>query len=86
MTADCDCSGALKHLVDYLEGELDAEERRALEAHFGDCSPCMRFLQTYRSTGSICKKALEREMPPQMKQSLLVYLRAQTGTDTKSGS
>lgn len=74
------CNGALKHLVDYLEGELDADEREALESHFSDCSPCMRFLKTYRSTGKVCKEALEREMPTQMKQSLLDFLRSQCKT------
>ena len=75
-----DCNGALKHLIDYLEGELEAPKQRALEEHFSDCSPCMRFLETYRYTGTICKKALEREMPSQMKESLLVYLRKNTET------
>lgn len=79
MTSNC-CNGALKHLVDYLEGELDKAEREALESHFSDCSPCMRFLETYRVTGTVCKRALEREMPSEMKSSLLEFLRAQTKT------
>lgn len=76
------CNGALKHLVDYLEGELEDGEREALEEHFSDCSPCLRFLQTYRSTGTICKKVLQREMPSEMKQSLLEFLRTQTASDS----
>ncbi|MFP4599313.1 MAG: anti-sigma factor family protein [Persicimonas sp.] len=76
MTSKCD--GALKHLVDYLEGELDEQEREELEQHFSACPPCLRFLETYRNTGTICKKALEREMPAEMKKSLLVYLRVET--------
>jgi anti-sigma factor RsiW len=80
--ADNKCSGALKHLVEYLEGELDLSEQGALEAHFSDCPPCLRFLETYRSTGTICKKAIEREMPSEMKQSLLEFLRSQTDTGT----
>jgi anti-sigma factor (TIGR02949 family) len=85
MTADSKsktnkCSGALKHLVDYLEGELDQSDRDALETHFSDCPACLRFLETYRSTGSICKKAIEREMPSEMKQSLLAFLRSKTAS------
>lgn len=76
MTSKCD--GALKHLVDYLEGELGDSEREELEQHFSDCPPCLRFLETYRDTGTMCKKALEREMPSEMKESLLVYLRTET--------
>lgn len=80
------CNGALKHLVDYLEGELDADEREALEEHLSACPPCVRFLETYRSTGTICKKALEREMPAEMKQSLLGYLRAQTSPEARESA
>jgi anti-sigma factor (TIGR02949 family) len=78
MTSNKKCNGALKHLVEYLEGELELSDRDALEAHFSDCPPCMRFLETYRSTGSICKTAIEREMPVEMKESLLEFLRAKT--------
>ncbi|MFW5966071.1 MAG: anti-sigma factor family protein [Persicimonas sp.] len=73
------CSAALKHLVDYLEGELDEDEQRELESHFSDCPPCMRFLKSYRDTGKVCKKALQRSMPPKMKGALLDFLRAKTG-------
>lgn len=69
------CSDALKHLVDYLDGELSDDQEEALESHFEHCEPCMRFLETYRSTGPICKKALEKEMPEKMKDSLLDFLR-----------
>ena len=70
-----DCNEALKHLVDYLEGDLADADEEELEEHFQHCKPCMRFLESYRSTGKICKSALEREMPPSMKQSLLEFLR-----------
>ncbi len=76
------CSRALEHLVDYLEDELEPEEREALEEHLAACPPCVRFLETYRATGTICKKALEHEMPTEMKQSLLAYLRSQTHTES----
>lgn len=73
-----DCNDALKHLVDYLEGDLSDEDEAELEEHFQYCSPCMRFLESYRSTGKICKEAIEREMPASMKSSLLDFLRDQT--------
>ncbi|MGM0555096.1 MAG: anti-sigma factor family protein [Myxococcota bacterium] len=75
-----DCSDALKHLVDYLEGDLSDTDEHELEEHFQHCSPCMRFLESYRSTGQICKKAIEREMPTSMKKRLLDYLRDKTQT------
>ncbi|AWV89955.1 anti-sigma factor family protein [Bradymonas sediminis] len=69
------CNDALKHLVDYLEGELDPEASQELESHLTACPPCVRFLDTYKTTGKVCRKALEREMPDEMKQSLRAFLR-----------
>jgi anti-sigma factor (TIGR02949 family) len=73
-----DCNDALKHLVDYLEGDLSDADEDELEEHFQHCSPCMRFLESYKSTGKICKRALERQMPASMKKSLLDFLRDKT--------
>ena len=72
------CNDALKHLVDYLEGDMDADSSQQLESHLAACPPCVSFLKTYKSTGKVCKKALEREMPEEMKQTLREFLRTKT--------
>jgi anti-sigma factor (TIGR02949 family) len=75
------CNDALKHLVDYLEGELEPEANSELESHLSACPPCVRFLQTYKSTGKVCKQALEREMPVEMKHALRKFLRSKTQSE-----
>jgi anti-sigma factor RsiW len=70
------CPQIIELLVDYLEGELPEEQRSRLEQHFAGCPPCVAFLDTYRSTGEVCKKAIEKSMPASMEQSLLDFLKA----------
>lgn len=76
------CNDALKHLVDYLEGDLEVGASEELESHLAACPPCVSFLKTYKSTGKVCKKALEREMPVEMKQKLREFLRAKTNNNS----
>lgn len=76
------CNDALKHLVDYLEGDLDTEASEELESHLAACPPCVRFLKTYKTTGKVCKNALEREMPVEMKQTLREFLRNKTNQNS----
>ena len=37
------CSQVLERLSDYLDGELDEQERAAIEAHVTECDTCARF-------------------------------------------
>lgn len=69
-----ECPEILDLLVDYLEGDLEDEQRRHLEAHLEACPPCLAFLETYRQTGEICRKALVTKMPGDLKQSLHQFL------------
>lgn len=69
-----ECPEMMDLIVDYLEEELDDEERRHLEFHLELCPPCMNFLQTYKQTGTVCREALERQMPSALKSSLHDFL------------
>ncbi|MBA2662064.1 MAG: zf-HC2 domain-containing protein [Bradymonadaceae bacterium] len=69
------CSQIVELLVDYLEGELSAEQTAELDSHFAGCPPCVAFLETYRETGKVCKCALEKELPAAMEQTLLNFLK-----------
>ena len=35
------CEDALHTLYDFLDGELTAERRAAIQAHLDDCAPCL---------------------------------------------
>ena len=44
------CIEVVELLTDYLEGALDPELRRRVEAHLDLCPPCVVFLEQLRST------------------------------------
>ena len=75
------CKECLDLLTDYVDGNLDAEVQRALDAHLGACSPCEDFVATYKATSSLCRKALARAMPESVAEKLRTFLRAEIGKD-----
>ena len=70
------CKECLDLLHDYLEGSLNPETTEALGNHFKDCPPCIAFLNTYKSTTSLCKETLrETEIPDVVKLKLKEFLK-----------
>jgi hypothetical protein len=64
-------------LSQYLEGDIDADGRRSLEDHVGDCARCRQQLASLasavRALGS-----LREDTPPGLADSIVAALRAQT--------
>lgn len=71
------CQKLIDLLVDYFDGDLDAEQAERLEEHLSHCPPCEKFIESYRRTGKICKKVLEAEMPEALESSLFEFLRTE---------
>ena len=69
------CKDSIKHLLEFLDGEMPGEEEKRLEEHLSGCPPCVDFLRTYRATSSICRQALKKEMPREMADKLSSFLR-----------
>ena len=44
------CREFLDFLMAYLDDELPAAQRAALDDHLGDCPSCVTYLDTYRET------------------------------------
>lgn len=70
------CKETIDLLIDYLDGDLPADLRQQLEAHFGGCAPCEEFLKSYRATPGLCRKALAAEVPEEVSNKLTAFLRA----------
>jgi anti-sigma factor RsiW len=73
------CQRASELLFDFLEGSLPESERLEVEAHFSRCPPCLEFLQSYRKTPSLCRKALHRDAPTEVLNRVKDFLRKKMG-------
>lgn len=74
------CRDIVELLTEYLEGGLDPGAAATLEAHLADCRPCTAFLNTYRSAVRTTRRLREEDLPPELRQRLLTFLRRQTGS------
>ncbi len=70
------CKDSINSLLEFLDGEMSAEEEQHLRAHLEGCPPCVDFVRTYRATSGLCRKALVKHMPPEVGDRLRSFLRA----------
>lgn len=68
------CKECVDLLVDYLEGGLPEDREKALDEHFMGCPPCLDFLDQYRASTTLCKKAISTEMPEELANKLGEFL------------
>ena len=70
------CKDSIDSLVHFLDGELSPEDEEHLQEHLGGCPPCVDFVNTYRATSGMCRKALVKSMPAEVGDRLQAFLRA----------
>lgn len=69
------CREIVTLLADYLDGSLDPDTARSLEAHLEGCAPCVAFVNTYKGTLKAARQLKETDIPPELKERLLSFLR-----------
>ncbi len=69
------CQHSLSLLQDYLDGTLSPEEKAKLDRHFRACPPCIDFVRKFKATPGLCQKALAQDLPQEMGDRLLSFLR-----------
>ncbi len=69
------CESAVELLAEYVDGSMEASLRAAFEAHIADCPPCVDFLQTYRATIAVSRKACDVPVPSEVQARLRAFLR-----------
>jgi len=68
------CRDFIEFLMDYLSGELSADERAIFDAHLAECPWCVAYLKTYRETVALGKAALaepEKGVPADVPEDLV---------------
>jgi anti-sigma factor RsiW len=71
------CDECVELLVDYIAGELPTDRARALEIHLDLCPSCVCFVNTYRSTVNIARTLQADDIPPELTQRLIEFLRSE---------
>jgi predicted anti-sigma-YlaC factor YlaD len=72
-----DCQRIAELLGDYLEGSLPRATTELLEWHIEGCPPCVAFVNTYRGTINAAKTLREVEIPSELKNRLIAFLKSQ---------
>jgi Putative zinc-finger len=79
---DLECTRIAELLGEYLEGTLPRNTAELLEWHLDGCAPCIAFVNTYRGTINAARTLRDVEIPAELKQRLITFLRGHSeGTD-----
>ena len=73
--SECRCQEIVGLLADYLDDSLDPATARRLQDHLEGCTPCVAFVNTYKGTVKAARQLKEADIPPELKDRLLSFLR-----------
>ena len=70
------CQDIADRLVDFVEDELDDDERALFETHMARCADCAAFLASYLRATELARRAVVQSLPATARERLLDALRA----------
>lgn len=83
---DLRCQELVELVTDYLEGRLEAHERRRFEAHLDLCEGCATYLeqmrQTIRALGTLTEDSIDADARERL---LAVFSAWKRGMEARSG-
>lgn len=65
-----------RQLADYLEGDLDLNDRASVDAHLDGCADCAQEVREMRQTIQLLRSMPEPEQPPMMAANVMRRIRA----------
>ena len=77
------CQSGVELLMDYLEGLLAPDVRAAVEQHVAGCPRCIAFVESYRQTPEILRKATAAALPADLARKLEEAVRERWREDHK---
>jgi anti-sigma factor RsiW len=73
------CRELTELLIDYIQGELDADLCEHICRHLSACPPCETFVATYRITIQLTRRLPAAPMPPELAARLQEAMRRYEG-------
>ena len=70
MNATPTCRDGTERLMDYADGALDDELRRAIDEHVAGCARCQAFVKSYLSVAATVRGATQAELSPAGQEAL----------------
>jgi anti-sigma factor RsiW len=68
------CRECAELLMEFLSGELNAEQCERIRLHLEDCPPCAIYIETYQITIRLTRQLPYGELPPEVAQRLRAAL------------
>jgi anti-sigma factor RsiW len=65
------CQELVELLTDYLDGAMPRRQRRALEAHLGDCANCTNYLEQFKTTIALTGRLRAEDIEPEAMDELV---------------
>jgi anti-sigma factor RsiW len=59
------CRECAELLMDFLEGELDAQSQANFQQHLKDCPPCIAYVESYQITIQWSRQLTCIQLPPE---------------------
>jgi len=69
------CQDVADRLIDYVEGDLEPDDRAAFEVHMARCAECATFLASYLRATELARHAVLQAMPAAARDRLVEALR-----------
>jgi anti-sigma factor RsiW len=81
--SDLVCASGVELLMDYLEGELSPDTRAVIESHVAGCARCVAFVDSYRATPEILRRATAASLPADLAAELMRSVRERFADGTR---
>jgi anti-sigma factor RsiW len=70
-----ECKAYFERVSEYLDGELNDEICRKIEAHLSECPECRDCIESLRKTIGLCREAAQEEIPQAARERVRRTLR-----------
>jgi anti-sigma factor RsiW len=68
------CRELCEVLIDFVAGDLPAEQRQLIEQHLCQCQPCVAYFESYQITIKLTRQLPCAPLPPQLVERLRAAL------------